>query len=80
MPTLKWANKALFSVYLATLLAIVASVAVVHSYQAQTTDDGAEFATYSHGILRVSIPYQTERAGAGQLIIDILDPETVKAI
>src|SRR5215469_4846401 len=32
-------------------------------------------ATYSHGIVRVTIPYQAPRAGAGKLTIEILDPE-----
>jgi uncharacterized protein YfaS (alpha-2-macroglobulin family) len=32
-------------------------------------------ATYSHGVVRVTIPYQAPRAGAGRLTIEILDPE-----
>ena len=32
-------------------------------------------ATYTHGNLSVTIPYHSERAGAGRLITEILDPE-----
>ena len=32
-------------------------------------------ATYSHGLLRFSIPYHAPRAGAGQLAVEVLDPE-----
>jgi uncharacterized protein YfaS (alpha-2-macroglobulin family) len=56
-------------------LAIAVSVAIVKSYQAQTADDGAPVATYSHGTLRVDIPYHADRSGAGQLTVEVLDPE-----
>jgi len=32
-------------------------------------------ATYSHGILRATIPYIAPRAGAGRLTLEVLDPE-----
>ena len=32
-------------------------------------------ATYSHGIVHVTIPYQAPRAGNGRLMVEILDPE-----
>ncbi|MGD0903271.1 MAG: MG2 domain-containing protein, partial [Terracidiphilus sp.] len=32
-------------------------------------------ATYAHGSLAVTIPYHAEQAGAGNLIVEILDPE-----
>ncbi|MBZ5532364.1 MAG: carboxypeptidase regulatory-like domain-containing protein [Acidobacteriia bacterium] len=32
-------------------------------------------ATYSHGILRVTIPYQAAHPGAGRLTLEVLDPE-----
>ena len=35
----------------------------------------AATATYSHGTLRVNIPYEAAHPGGGQLIVDILDPE-----
>ena len=35
----------------------------------------ANAATYSHGLLRLTITYQAERAGSGQLAMEVLDPE-----
>src|SRR5437899_1623116 len=32
-------------------------------------------ATYSHGILRATIPYVAPHAGAGRLTLEVLDPE-----
>ena len=32
-------------------------------------------ATYSQGVLRITIPYQLERTGAGRLTVEVLDPE-----
>jgi hypothetical protein len=32
-------------------------------------------ATYSQGLLRLTIPYHAARAGAGQLTVEVLDPE-----
>ncbi len=32
-------------------------------------------ATYAHGLLRVTIPYDAARSGSGQLTLEILDPE-----
>ena len=72
MPALKWANKAPISWLFFTLLAIAASLAIVQSYQ---TTGATAAATYSHGTLRVNIPYHADRAGGGQLTFDILDPE-----
>ena len=72
MPALKWAKQAQIYLYFAVLLAIAASLAVV---QSQTSNDSAIAATYSHGTLRVSIPYLADRAGSGQLTVEILTPE-----
>jgi hypothetical protein len=38
-------------------------------------DDPSSAATYSHGLLQLTIPYHAHRNGAGQLTIEILDPE-----
>ena len=32
-------------------------------------------ATYSHGVLHLTMPYRAPRAGAGQLTMEVLDPE-----
>ncbi|MGA2146239.1 MAG: MG2 domain-containing protein [Bryobacteraceae bacterium] len=55
---------------------ILASAAVLQSFQNTGAGNGESVAaTYSHGILRVDIPYRGLRPGAGQLIVEILDPE-----
>lgn len=38
-------------------------------------EKGGEWATYSHGVLRVVIPYRAGQAGAGRLTVKVLDPE-----
>ena len=38
-------------------------------------DKDGEWATYSHGVLRVVIPYRAAQAGAGRLTVAVLDPE-----
>jgi len=35
----------------------------------------AAMATYSHGLLRLSIPYHASRAGSGQWTVEVLDPD-----
>lgn len=54
-------------------LAVLAIVASLRSVGASSSDSTA--ATYSHGILRVAIPYRVAHAGAGQLTVEILDPD-----
>jgi len=58
---------------LTAFLAIVAFVA----RQPFQASGGAPstVATYSHGLLHVAIPYHAARGGAGQLTIEVLDPE-----
>jgi hypothetical protein len=38
-------------------------------------DGGSGTATYSHGILHLTIPYHADRRGEGQLTVEVLDPE-----
>ncbi|MGP8246456.1 MAG: MG2 domain-containing protein [Bryobacteraceae bacterium] len=55
---------------------IIASAALLESFQdIGAANSESVGATYSHGILRVDIPYRGLRAGAGQLSVEILDPE-----
>jgi hypothetical protein len=49
---------------------LLTSFAQVHS-----TRSDPVVATYARGILRVSIPYDAPRSGAGNLIVEVLDPE-----
>jgi len=39
------------------------------------TNDGNCSASYSHGALKVKIPFRAQAAGAGQLRLEVLDPE-----
>ena len=66
MPALKRA-------VLASILVAATTAVIVRSYQPAT--QGGASASYSHGTLRVSIPYVATQEGAGQLIVDVLDPE-----
>ncbi|MGO9966289.1 MAG: MG2 domain-containing protein [Bryobacteraceae bacterium] len=55
---------------------ILASAALLESFQnANAAHSESVAATYSRGILRVDIPYRGLRTGAGQLTVEILDPE-----
>jgi uncharacterized protein YfaS (alpha-2-macroglobulin family) len=55
---------------------ILASAALLESFQNAGAANGeSAAATYSRGILRIDIPYRGLRAGAGQLTVEILDPE-----
>jgi uncharacterized protein YfaS (alpha-2-macroglobulin family) len=55
-------------------LLFTASVEIV-SQRVRAADDEQAVATYSRGVLRVTIPYQLPRAGAGRLTVELLDPE-----
>src|ERR1700674_21647 len=60
---------------LATLLIIAAGL-IAQSFQGtQAADSPSAVATYSHGALRVTVPYRALHAGAGQLTVEVLDPE-----
>jgi uncharacterized protein YfaS (alpha-2-macroglobulin family) len=49
--------------------------AIVNVQQFQAASGELASATYAHGILDLSIPYHAAQAGAGQLSVEILDPE-----
>ena len=49
--------------------------ALILTAPAQEPSAESPAATYSHGILRASIPYHATRTGGGQLTLEILDPE-----
>jgi uncharacterized protein YfaS (alpha-2-macroglobulin family) len=60
---------------LAVLLLITAGL-IAQSFQSTpAANSEAAVATYSHGALRVTIPYRTLQAGTGQLTVEVLDPE-----
>jgi len=58
----------------AVLLAITATPSATRFFEA-TANDALPFATYTHGTLHVTIPYDTERTGTGNLVVEVLDPE-----
>jgi hypothetical protein len=59
-----------------TSLLVIAAGVVLLSFQAPQAPSGQSLAaTYSHGILRVTIPYSALHSGGGQLTVEVLDPE-----
>jgi len=58
------------------LLVFLTVTAFVALYPFQVSGGGpSAVATYAHGLLHLTIPYNAAHAGAGQLTIEILDPE-----
>ncbi len=59
------------------VLTVFLTLAVFIGRQVFQASDNAPspVATYSQGLLHVTIPYQAARAGAGQLTMEVLDPE-----
>jgi uncharacterized protein YfaS (alpha-2-macroglobulin family) len=54
----------------------IVCLTVLESFQGTATPVGESAAvTYSHGTVRVSIPYAAPHAGAGQLTVELLDPD-----
>ncbi|HTC94057.1 MAG TPA: MG2 domain-containing protein [Terriglobales bacterium] len=57
-------------------LFVTAAVVMVASFQsAEAANEEPAAATYSHGTLYVTIPYKAGHTGAGQLTLEVLDPE-----
>jgi len=55
-------------------LLLIASTVAVQQFQAAGGERGAS-AIFSHGVLRLTLPYDTAHAGSGQLTVEVLDPE-----
>jgi uncharacterized protein YfaS (alpha-2-macroglobulin family) len=53
---------------------IVTTIVTVQQFQAGSSEPAAS-ATYGHGVVDVTIPYDAVESGAGQLAMEILDPE-----
>jgi uncharacterized protein YfaS (alpha-2-macroglobulin family) len=53
---------------------IVAAIVSVQQFQAANSEPTAS-ASYGHGVVDVTIPYDAVDSGAGQLSVEILDPE-----
>lgn len=56
-----------------TALLILGTGLMVQSFQSPQADSLS--ATYTHGVLHLTIPYVAPRAGSAQLKVEILDPE-----
>src|SRR5579883_1683995 len=54
--------------------AILGTVAAVWMLQSSPADNAVS-ATYSSGVLHVVIPYHLSHAGAGELTVELLNPE-----
>lgn len=56
-----------------SLLVVLMAAAFLKTFAG--AEKTGEWATYSHGVLRVVIPYRAAQAGAGRLTAEVLDPE-----
>ncbi len=61
--------------FLAALLLIAAALTLQSFQKAEAAGSGIATATYSSGTLRVTIPFHGLHPGAGQLTVEVLDPE-----
>jgi hypothetical protein len=62
--------------FLVAALLALAGIAMLTPFPNSRAADGeSPAATYSHGSLRVTVPYHAPHAGAGQLTVEVLDPE-----
>jgi uncharacterized protein YfaS (alpha-2-macroglobulin family) len=55
--------------------ALAAGVLLLSFQAPQAPTDGSVWATYTRGVLHVSIPYSAPHHGAGTLAIEVVDPE-----
>jgi hypothetical protein len=62
-------------VWLTLLFALAAAVLLLSFQAPQTPTHGSVWATYTRGVLHVSVPYAAPHDGAGTLAIEVVDPE-----
>jgi uncharacterized protein YfaS (alpha-2-macroglobulin family) len=67
-------NPARFVIFMLTLFLTIAAFVALQPFQASGGAPSA-VATYSHGLLHLTISYHAARTGAGQLTLEVLDPE-----
>jgi uncharacterized protein YfaS (alpha-2-macroglobulin family) len=63
-----------FVVFILTVFLTIAAFVALYPFDA-SGGAPSTFATYSHGLLHVTISYHSASAGAGQLKMEVLDPE-----
>src|SRR5258708_28006023 len=61
--------------FLAALLIVAVAVTAVSFQGVRAANSESVSATYSHGTLHVTIPYNLSHSGTGQLTVEVLDPE-----
>src|SRR5437867_917943 len=60
---------------------VLATIAVLTSRSlALPSDTRSLSATFAHGVLHVSIPYQVQQTGEGHLLLEVLDPDDRPAV
>ncbi len=64
-----------FAAFLIAGSLVVISAFLFRSFSLAQSRTSDPTATYTHGVLRVSIPYTAPRSGEGDLTIEVLDPE-----
>ena len=57
------------------LLFVIAAIVTVQDFQAAAGGESVAAATYTRGVVDLTIPYHAAHAGAGRLHVEILDPE-----
>src|SRR5947199_7893682 len=62
-------------IFLAALVVIASGLILESLQHVQAAPDPTSAATYSAGTLRVTIPYHGLHSGAGQLTVEVLDPD-----
>ncbi|MBZ5549087.1 MAG: carboxypeptidase regulatory-like domain-containing protein [Acidobacteriia bacterium] len=67
-------NPVRFVIFILTVTLTIVAFVALQPFQAAGGASSA-VATYSHGVLHLTIPYHAARAGAGQLTMEVLDPE-----
>src|SRR5260370_6595184 len=61
--------------FFAALLIVAVAVTAVSFQGVRAANSESVSATYSHGTLHVTIPYNLTHSGSGQLTVAVLDPE-----
>ena len=67
-------SNARFPSFFLSVLFIIAAIVAIRQFLAAGREAFAS-ATYSHGVLNLTIPYHVAHAGRGQLTVEVLDPE-----
>src|SRR5256885_13804089 len=64
-----------FGVFFAGAALVTTSLLFMPAFQGSPAGGESAAATWSHGVLHVTIPYHGLHTGTGQLTVEVLDPE-----